>query len=64
MSFFLKLPLQAWRKLTSPTAADCLIATVAIRHNVVLLHCDADFEAMKEALPLKTLDWTFHLSAR
>jgi predicted nucleic acid-binding protein len=48
----------------SPTAADCLIATVAIRHEVVLLHCDADFEAMKEALPLKTLDWTSHLPGR
>ena len=48
----------------SPTAADCLIATVAIRHEAVLLHCDADFEAMKQALPLKTLDWMSYLSGR
>ena len=45
----------------SPTAADCLIATVAIEHRVPLVHCDADFEAMKPALPLVTLDWTRHL---
>jgi predicted nucleic acid-binding protein len=46
----------------SPTAADCLIATVAIQHQVVLVHCDTDFEAMKSSIPLKTLDWTPHLS--
>jgi predicted nucleic acid-binding protein len=41
----------------SVTAADCLIASVALLHDATLLHCDADFEAMKPALPLKTLDW-------
>ena len=46
---------------TSPTAPDCLIATVAIKHQVPLIHCDADFEAMKPILPLQTLDWTLHL---
>jgi predicted nucleic acid-binding protein len=45
----------------SPAAADILIATTAIKHRVTLLHCDADFEAMKPALPLQTLDWTPHL---
>ena len=45
----------------SPAAADILIATVAIRHQATLLHCDTDFEAMKPALPLQTLDWTSHL---
>ena len=49
------------RRGVSPTAADCLIATVAIKHQVPLLHCDADFEAMKPTLPLHTLDWTPHL---
>ena len=49
------------RRGISPTAADCLIATVAIKHQVALLHCDADFEAMKPTLPLQTLDWTPHL---
>jgi predicted nucleic acid-binding protein len=42
--------------LVSP--ADILIATVAIKHEVTLLHCDADFEAMRPALSLRTLDWT------
>ncbi len=46
----------------SPSAADCFIATVAIQHQVVLIHCDADFEAMKPALPLQTLDWHSLLS--
>jgi hypothetical protein len=45
----------------SPTAADVVIATVAIKHHITLLHCDADFEAMKPTLPLATLDWTPHL---
>lgn len=48
----------------SPTAPDCLIATVAIKHRVSLIHCDADFEAMKPSLPLHTLDWTGHLARR
>jgi len=45
----------------SPAAADCFIATVAIRHVVTLIHCDADFEAMKPILPLHTQNWTKHL---
>jgi predicted nucleic acid-binding protein len=48
----------------SPTAADCLIATVAIKHGVGLLHCDADFEAMTPSLPLRTVDWRVHLVPR
>jgi len=48
----------------SPTAADCLIATVAIKHQAVLVHCDSDFESMKPIIPLVTLDWTSHLSRR
>lgn len=42
----------------SPSAADSLIATVALEHQVTLIHCDRDFEAMKAALALRTLDWT------
>jgi len=49
------------RRGVSLTAADCLIATVAIKHQAPLIHCDADFEAMKPTLPLQTLDWTPHL---
>ena len=45
----------------SPSAADCLIATTAMEHHLVLLHCDQDFEAMKPTLPIQTLDWTGYL---
>ena len=45
----------------TPSAADCLIATIAIEHRVTLIHCDTDFEAMIPILPLQTLDWTIHL---
>jgi predicted nucleic acid-binding protein len=45
----------------SPSAADCLIATIAIKHHVTLIHCDADFEAMTPILPLQTLDWVTYL---
>ena len=31
---------------------DCLIATVAIRNRVGLLHCDADFDAIARHAPL------------
>ena len=62
---------QAWnlaarlrREGITPTAADCLIATVAINHQAVLIHCDAAFESMKPVVPLLTLDWTLHLSRR
>ncbi len=45
------------------TAADCMIATIAMGHGATLIHCDADFEAMKRILPLETLDWTHHARA-
>ena len=45
----------------SPSAADCLIATIATEHQVTLIHCDRDFESMKPTLPLQTLDWTEYL---
>ena len=48
------------RQGVSPTAADCLIATIAMNHEVPLIHCDADFEDMKPALPLRTVDWRAH----
>ena len=47
----------------SPSAADCLIATIAMKHQVTLIHCDTDFEAMKPILRLQTLDWTQYLRA-
>lgn len=33
---------------------DCLIAAVAIRHDVTLLHKDADFDAISEVSSLRT----------
>jgi len=45
----------------SPSAADCLIATIAMEHHLVLVHCDGDFEDMKPILPLQTVDWTEYL---
>ena len=46
----------------SPSAADCLIATIALEYRVTLIHCDSDFEVMKPTLPLQTLDWTQYLA--
>lgn len=46
------------RQGVSPSAADCLIATIAMKHEVTLIHCDSDFETMKSILHLQTLDWT------
>ena len=34
---------------------DCLIAAVAMRHGVELLHCDADFETIATQAPLAAL---------
>ena len=47
----------------SPSAADCLIATISMEHHLVLLHSDHDFEAMKPVLPIQTLDWTGYLAS-
>jgi predicted nucleic acid-binding protein len=47
------------KKGVSPSAADCLIATVAIDHDATLIHCDTDFEAIaKHEKKLRTLDWS------
>ena len=50
------------RRGISVTAADCLIATVAVQHRVPLVHCDADFERMRPTLPLETVDWTEYVA--
>jgi len=46
------------RRGVTVTSADCLIATLAMDHDVPLVHCDSDFEAMKPVLGLRTLDWS------
>jgi len=47
------------KKSVSPSAADCLIATIAVSHHATLLHCDRDFELIaKQEKDLRTLDWT------
>lgn len=38
---------------TVRNSVDCLIAAVAIRHDVVLLHKDADFEAIAQVTELR-----------
>ena len=45
----------------SASAADCLIATVAMESSIPLIHSDADFEAMRRHSTLQTVDWTIHL---
>jgi len=46
------------KKAISPSAADCLIATIAISWGATLLHCDSDFEHIaKHEKDLRTLDW-------
>lgn len=58
---------QAWtlaaglrKKGVSPGAADCFISTIAITHNVPLVHCDADFEQVAKHSDLRTIDWTIY----
>ena len=48
----------------TPSAPDCLIATIAQEHRAVLLHCDRDFESMKAIVSFQTLDWTGLLVSR
>ena len=38
--------------LTIRSSVDCLIAACALRHNLTVLHCDRDFEFLKEVSPL------------
>ena len=49
------------KKGVSCSAADCLIAAVAILHDVPLIHCDSDFSLIAAHEPLRTLDWTKQL---
>jgi predicted nucleic acid-binding protein len=41
------------RTIRSPI--DCMIASVCMEHEVVLLHHDRDFEVIKEYFPLQTI---------
>lgn len=41
--------------ITIRSATDCLIARVAIEHDLILLHDDSDFENMAGAIPELTL---------
>jgi hypothetical protein len=41
--------------LTVRSAADCLIAQIAIENDLALLHNDRDFEAIQRVRPLKTV---------
>jgi predicted nucleic acid-binding protein len=47
------------KKAVTPSASECLIATTAILHGAILVHCDSDYESIaKHEKNLKTLDWT------
>jgi predicted nucleic acid-binding protein len=46
------------KKGVTPSAADCLIATVCVLHGATLVHCDADFERIAHHGELQTTDWT------
>ena len=43
------------RGLTVRSAADCLIAQIALESDLALLHNDRDFEAIRKVRPLQTL---------
>jgi hypothetical protein len=43
------------RGLTIRSAADCLIAQIALENDAFLLHDDDDFERIARVRPLKTL---------
>lgn len=43
------------RGLTVRSAADCLIAQIAIENDLALLHNDRDFEAIRKVRPLETV---------
>jgi predicted nucleic acid-binding protein len=45
----------------SPSAADCLIATVAMESSMALIHCDEDFEAIRRHSKLETVNWAVYL---
>jgi len=46
--------------LTVRKLVDCLIAAVAIRADVPVLHVDADFAVLEQHTPLQTHDASFH----
>ena len=50
-----KLSLLLRNKGVQASTPDILIATLAIEHDCILLHCDRDYEYMKKHIPLKTL---------
>lgn len=43
------------RGLTVRSGDDCLIAQIALDHDLALLHDDRDFEAIRRVRPLRTL---------
>ena len=43
------------RGLTVKRTIDCLIAQIALAHNLALLHDDRDYDTIRQVRPLKTL---------
>lgn len=46
------------KKGLSPSAADCFIATVAMSHQVPLIHLNGDFVWMAQHSELKAINWS------
>ena len=46
------------KKSVTAGAADCFLATVAIAHEVPLVHCDKNFELISRHSNLRTIDWS------
>lgn len=44
-----------WRGITIHKAVDCMIAAVAIEHNIPLLHNDKDFDPIEKICGLKVV---------
>ncbi len=42
--------------LTVRSGVDCVIAACAKRNDLIVLHCDRDFDALSKAAPLKVLN--------
>jgi len=47
------------RGLTIRSSVDCLVAACAIRHDLLLLHLDRDYDVISEIAPLRTTSIKF-----
>ncbi len=52
------------KKGVTVSAADCLIATVALSRDATLIHCDKDFELIVPHSKLRTMNWVQFLRGK